>query len=109
MSVALGRLGLGLALAALYVTALRSLPAALVAQGASLSNFMQTVGGALGAATSGAVLSWLLTLHVSPRFNWTCKIPGACNATDDALCLLALLAAAACAVAWPLRGRRARP
>lgn len=109
VSVALGRLGLGLALAALYVTALRSLPAALAAQGASLSNFMQTVGGALGAAASGAVLDWLLTLHVRPYFNWTCLIPSACNATDDALWLLALLALAACAVAWPLRGRTARP
>ena len=54
VSAAVGRLGLGLALAALYVTALRSLPAVLAAQGASLSNFMQTVGGALGAAASGA-------------------------------------------------------
>ena len=108
VSAALGRLGLGLALAALYVTALRSLPAALAAQGASLSNFMQTVGGALGAAISGAVLDWLLTQHVSSDFNWTCLIPSACNATDDALALLALLAAAACVLAWPLRGRTAR-
>lgn len=105
VSAALGRLGLGLALAALYVTALRSLPVALAAQGASLSNFMQTVGGALGAAISGAVLDWLLTLHAPPRQILVGLIPGACNATDDALWLLALLAAAACAVAWPLRRR----
>lgn len=105
---ALGRLGLGVALAALYVMALRGLPRALGAQGASLSSFLQAVGGALGAGLSGVFMDWRLGMHAEAGSALAEQTYRTCHAADDTLWLLALMGTVACLLALQLRTEATR-
>ena len=56
----IGRIGLGFVLPSLNLGAIRSLPVALISQGASTINFMRQLGGAVGISLVGIVLEWRL-------------------------------------------------
>ena len=55
-----GRIGLGCVLPSLNLGAMRGLPDALIAHGASTINFMRQLGGAVGISLVGIVLEWRL-------------------------------------------------
>ena len=55
-----GRIGLGFVLPSLNLGAMRGLPDAFIAQGASSINFLRQLGGAVGVSLVGIVLEWRL-------------------------------------------------
>ncbi len=103
---ALARLGLGVALASSHVTALRGLPAAMGAQGASVSSFMQSLGGALGASLCGVFLDWRLAVHQPAAGIAAAAANSHCIALDETFGLLALLGLLAAALASRMRSAR---
>lgn len=58
-----GRIGLGCVLPSLNLGAMRGLPDAHIAYGASTINFMRQLGGAVGISLVGIVLEWRLQAH----------------------------------------------
>ena len=60
---ALGRIGLGMVLPALSVSALRGMQRDMLSQGASAINFVRQLGGAVGISVVGVVLEWRLAAH----------------------------------------------
>lgn len=93
-----GRVGLGFVLPSLNVGAVRPLPPAQIAQGASVVNFLRQLGGAVGISLTGIVLEWRLAAH-----------PGAdaLRAYHEAFVLLGVVTAAAALAGWRMRPGRA--
>ena len=89
------RVGLACAFAALFVPAQRALAPALQAQGATLAQFTQTLGGVLGIGLAALALQWRAGMQ-GPTAG-----PGA--GIGDVFWLLAGVAAVAAALTWRLR------
>lgn len=89
------RIGLACAYAALFVPAQRALAPELQAQGATLSQLTQTLGGVLGIGMAALALQWCLAARGAAQQ------PG--DAMRDVFWLLALVAALAAALTWRLR------
>ena len=89
------RIGLACAFAALFVPAQRALPPSLQAQGATLAQLTQTLGGVLGIGLAALSLQWCQAAR------GTTQGPG--DAMRDVFWLLALVAALAAVLTWRLR------
>ena len=61
----IGRIGLGFVLPSLSLGAMRGVETGLVAQGASIINFLRQLGGAIGVSLVGIVLEWRLAVYRS--------------------------------------------
>ena len=79
----IGRIGLGFVLPSLNLGSMRGLPDELISQGASSTNFMRQLGGAVGISLVGIVLAWrLLAQPANPlqAFHETFLLIGAITA-----------------------------
>jgi EmrB/QacA subfamily drug resistance transporter len=59
----IGRIGLGFVLPSLSLGAMRGIDFGLIAQGASIINFVRQLGGAIGVSLVGIVLEWRLAVY----------------------------------------------
>ncbi|HYC42045.1 MAG TPA: DHA2 family efflux MFS transporter permease subunit [Noviherbaspirillum sp.] len=59
----IGRIGLGFVLPSLSLGAMRGIETGLIAQGASIINFLRQLGGAIGVSLVGIVLEWRLAVY----------------------------------------------
>ena len=59
----IGRIGLGFVLPSLSLGAMRGVETGLIAQGASIINFLRQLGGAIGVSVVGIVLEWRLAVY----------------------------------------------
>jgi EmrB/QacA subfamily drug resistance transporter len=98
----LGRIGLGFILPSLNLGAMRPLPKAQIAQGASAINFLRMLGGAAGVSLCAIVLEWRLAAHgdVLTRAG---SSPQRLVAFNESFLLLAAVCALAVVAAWQLR------
>jgi MFS family permease len=106
--VLLGRIGLGLILPAMHLGTLRGLQAELFIQGASVSNFMRVLGGAVGVSLCGIVLEWRVAAH-GDSLKLAASSAQRLAAFDEVFVLLAALCLLAMLVAWKLRTPRHKP
>jgi len=91
-----GRIGLGFVLPALSLGSMRGLERGMIAQGASVINFLRQLGGAIGVSLVGIVLEWRLAVHQGG--------PDArIEAFNETFLLVALLCALAILAAWHMR------
>jgi MFS family permease len=103
----IGRVGLGLILPSLSLGALRALPSAQLAQGASAMSLIRMLGGAIGVSLCAVVLEWRVAARGGALAQSTISV--AEQAAREAafaetfLFLAALCLLAQCA-AWRLRG-----
>lgn len=58
-----GRIGLGFVLPSLSLGAMHGVDFGMIAQGASIINFLRQLGGAIGVSLVGIVLEWRLAVH----------------------------------------------
>lgn len=96
----LGRVGLGLVLPSLNLGTLRSLPHAILPQGASTVNFVRMLGGATGVSLCGVVLQWRLATHGAVLGAGTANTMAAFH---ESFFMLAGICALATVAAWHLR------
>lgn len=68
--ILVGRVGLGFALPAVSVNALRALPETLVQQGSGVINFGRLLGGAFGVNLFALLLEWRVAAHVPPGLDF---------------------------------------
>jgi EmrB/QacA subfamily drug resistance transporter len=95
----IGRVGLGMVLPALSLGAMRGVDADLIAQGATVINFVRQLGGAIGVSLVGIVLEWRIAVQ-RPQ-----AIDGKLAAFDETFLFVALLCAVAVIAAWYMRER----
>jgi EmrB/QacA subfamily drug resistance transporter len=105
--VLLGRVGLGFILPSLNLGAMRSLPHALIPQGASAINFARTLGGAAGVSLCGIVLEWRLAAH-GDHLATSASGSARLAAFNESFLMLAALCLLAMLAAWQLRERPAQ-
>ena len=106
--VVAGRIGLSFVLPALTLGAMQGIDRELIAQGASIINFMRQLGGAIGVSLAGIVLDWRLGVHgVSLAADET-QIAQRIKAFDETFIGVAVVCAAAAIVATRMRPGRAR-
>ncbi|MEF7617044.1 DHA2 family efflux MFS transporter permease subunit [Aquincola sp. MAHUQ-54] len=96
-----GRVGLGFVLPSLNLGAVRAVEPALIAQGASVINFLRQLGGAVGVSLTGIVLEWRLQAHGAGLGSGSTA--GQLAAFHEAFAMLALVTAVAAAAAWRMR------
>lgn len=99
----LGRIGLGLVIPSLSLSAMRVLDLPLVAAGASTMNFLRQLGGAVGVNGVGIVLEWRLQAHAA------LGQAGTLRAFHEVFVVMALLTGAAAVAAWQMKPPPARP
>jgi len=99
---ALGRIGLGFVLASLNLGAMRPLDRTLIAQGASVINFLRTLGGAAGVSLCAVMLEWRLAAH-GDTLTRAGTSPARLAAFSETFLLLAAITALAVVAAWQLR------
>ncbi|MBL8311445.1 MAG: MFS transporter [Burkholderiales bacterium] len=97
-----GRIGLGFILPSLSLGAMRGVDRPLIPQGASVINFVRTLGGAAGVSVCGIVLEWRLTAH-GDSLRLHESSPARLAAFDEVFVVLAVTCALAIAAAWQLR------
>lgn len=93
----LGRIGLGLVIPSLSLSAMRVLDPPRIAAGASTMNFLRQLGGAVGVNAVGIVLEWRLQAHA------TLGAAGTLRAFHEVFVLMALITGAAAVAAWQMR------
>ncbi len=98
----LGRIGLGFILPALNLGAMRGLDKPLIAQGASVINFLRMLGGSVGVSLCGIVLEWRLAAH-GASLGDARHSAARLAAFDEAFLMLGTLCALALLAAWRLR------
>ena len=101
-----GRVGLGFVLPSLNLGAMRGLPTALIAQGASSINFLRQLGGAVGVSLAGIFLEWRIQRHgaaLSAAGGDVQQAAAQLGAFHETFLLLAVIIAAAIAAAWRMR------
>lgn len=100
----LGRIGLGLVIPSLSLSAMRVLPPPLLAAGTGTMNFLRQLGGAVGVNAVGIGLEWRLQAHAA------LGSAGTLRAFHEVFVLMALVTAAAAFAAWQMRpGRPPQP
>ena len=97
-----GRVGLGFILPSLNLGSMRGLESGLISQGASVINFVRTLGGAAGVSLCGIVLEWRLDAR-GDTFALAASSPGRLAAFGDTFLMLAALCALATLAAWRIR------
>lgn len=102
-----GRVGLGFVLPSLNLGAMRGMERALIPQGASVINFVRTLGGSVGVSLCGIVLEWRIAARGDSLTSATSS-PARLAAFNDTFIMLALLCALASVAAWQLRTPPAR-
>jgi EmrB/QacA subfamily drug resistance transporter len=95
----IGRIGLGMVLPALSLGAMRGIDNGLIAQGATVINFVRQLGGAIGVSLVGIVLEWRLAAQ-RPQ-----AIDGKLAAFDETFLFVATICAIAVIAAWRMRER----
>lgn len=100
--VMVGRIGLGFVLPGMHFNTMRGLPRDLVTQGASVANFMRTLGGAAGVSVCGLVLEWRVGVRGTSLSQGGPNLPRLA-AFDDAFVWLSIVCIAAMVAAWRLR------
>jgi predicted MFS family arabinose efflux permease len=95
----IGRIGLGMVLPALSLGAMRGIDNGLIAQGATVINFVRQLGGAIGVSLVGIVLEWRLAAQRPPA------IDGKLAAFDETFLFVATICAIAVIAAWRMRER----
>lgn len=100
----LGRIGLGGILPGMHFNTLRGLPRQWLTQGASVSNYMRVLGGALGVNLCGLLLDWRLDVH-GASLAGTAEGPRLL-AFHDSFLVFAGVSLAASVAAWGLRAPR---
>ncbi len=103
--VLLGRIGLGLILPAMHFGTMRSVAPDLVAQAASVSNFMRVLGGAMGVSLCGIVLEWRIAAH-GDSLKLAASSVQRLSAFNEAFALLASVCFLAALASWRLRATR---
>jgi hypothetical protein len=93
----LGRIGLGLVIPSLSLSAMRVLDPPLIAAGASTMNFLRQLGGAVGVNGVGIVLEWRLQAHAA------LGQAGTLRAFHEVFVVMALLTGAAAVAAWQMK------
>jgi EmrB/QacA subfamily drug resistance transporter len=97
-----GRIGLGFILPSLSLGAMRGVERALIPQGASVINFVRTLGGAAGVSLCGILLEWRLAVRGDSLVTHDSSA-ARLAAFDDVFLMLALTCALAIVAAWQLR------
>ncbi len=97
----LGRIGLGLVIPSLSLSAMRSLDAPRIAAGTGTMNFLRQLGGAVGVNAVGIGLEWRLQAHAA------LGSAGTLRAFHEVFVLMALVTALAALAAWQMRPARA--
>lgn len=92
----IGRIGLGFVLPALSLGAMRGVEFDMIAQGASIINFLRQLGGAIGVSLAGIVLEWRLAVHQA-------ETSGQIRAFNETFLMVALFCAAAVLAAWRMK------
>lgn len=98
----LGRIGLGFILPSLSLGAMRGVERTLIPQGASVINFVRTLGGAAGVSLCGILLEWRLAAHGDSLVTHDSSA-ARLAAFDDVFLMLAITCALAIVAAWQLR------
>ncbi len=96
----LGRIGLGLVIPSLSLSAMRTLAPQQIAAGAGTMNFLRQLGGAVGVNAVGIGLEWRLQTHAA------LGSAGTLRAFHEVFVLMALVTAAAAVAAWQMRPPR---
>lgn len=96
----LGRIGLGLVIPSLSLSAMRVVEPARIAAGAGTMNFLRQLGGAVGVNAVGIGLEWRLQAHAA------LGQAGTLRAFHEVFALMALTTALAAVAAWQMRPAR---
>ncbi len=96
----LGRIGLGLVIPSLSLSAMRVLDAPRIAAGTGTMNFLRQLGGAVGVNAVGIILEWRLQAHAA------LGSAGTLRAFHEVFLLMAVVTAAAALAAWQMRPAR---
>lgn len=96
----LGRIGLGLVIPSLSLSAMRAIDIQGVASGAGTMNFLRQLGGAIGVNAVGIALEMRLQAHAALGG------AGMLRAFHEVFLLMAAVTAAAAVVAWQMRPAR---
>ncbi|HVK95462.1 MAG TPA: DHA2 family efflux MFS transporter permease subunit [Noviherbaspirillum sp.] len=99
----IGRIGLGFVLPSLSLGTMRGLDRAMIAQGASMLNFVRQLGGAIGVSAVGIVLEWRIAVHQALSAT---EGEAQTRAFNETFFLVALLCASAVFAAWRMRPAR---
>ena len=94
--VVVGRIGMGFIFPALSLGSMRGMPADLIAQASSTSNFTRQLGGAIGVSVTGIFLEWRLAAHAGDG-------RGSTAAFDETFLVLAAVCALAMFASWRMR------
>jgi len=94
----IGRIGLGFVLPSLSLGAMRGVETGLIAQGASIINFLRQLGGAIGVSVVGIVLEWRLAVYQG-----SASQEASLKAFNETFLLVALFCALAVAAAVRMR------
>jgi len=97
----LGRIGLGLVIPSLSLSAMRVLDPPRIAAGASTMNFLRQLGGAVGVNVVGIVLEWRLQAHAADPH--MVGAAGTLRAFHEVFALMALITGTAAVAAWQMR------
>jgi EmrB/QacA subfamily drug resistance transporter len=95
----IGRIGLGIVSPSLTLGSMRGVEFSLIAQGASVINFLRQLGGAIGVSLVGIMLEWRLAVHRPVPGATSMAVDGRVAAFSDtflfvaALCAIAVFAA----------------
>jgi predicted MFS family arabinose efflux permease len=95
----IGRIGLGFVLPSLSLGAMRGIETGLIAQGASIINFLRQLGGAIGVTLVGIVLEWRLAVYQSAAATQDARL----KAFNETFLLVALFCALAVLAAIRMR------
>jgi MFS transporter, DHA2 family, multidrug resistance protein len=98
----LGRLGLGIALPALNIGAIRGLSRAEIPQAASVISFLRQLGGAIGVGFIGMMLEWRLAAHDAAMSGLPA---GSLGAFGECFAALAAIVGVAAIAAWFMKPR----
>lgn len=97
----LGRVGLGLVIPSLSLSAMRAIDTSRIAAGTGTMNFLRQLGGAVGVNAVGIGLEWRLQAQAAAG------AAGQLRAFHEVFVLMALVTAAAAVLAWQMRPARA--
>jgi len=100
----LGRVGLGLVIPSLSLSAMRAIDTSRIAAGTGTMNFLRQLGGAVGVNAVGIGLEWRLQAHQAQA---AAGSAGQLRAFHEVFVLMALVTAAAAVAAWQMRPARA--
>lgn len=99
----LGRIGFGLILPSLNVSALRGVPPEHLSSGASAINFVRQLGGTVGISLVGVMLEWRLAARGLDPTDLTAPSVAALGAFNETFLALAAMMVIAMVPAWQMR------